>query len=107
MLRKATGFVFAVNEPAVNLDVEDASGPLDERWLNAEFVLDGGRQTGGFRVVVSLHAVGNGDVHGYLRPARWVRAVRGDHRQDGSARQRKLYASSGVPFRVRAALLCC
>jgi hypothetical protein len=67
VLWETTGLVLAVNEPAVNLDVEDASGPLDKRRLDVEFVLDGGRQTGGFGVVVSLHAVGNGDVHSDLR----------------------------------------
>jgi hypothetical protein len=64
IFREAPGLVFAVDEPAVRLNVEDAAGTLDELGVEAVLALDGGRQTGGPGVVVSLHAVGNADLHG-------------------------------------------
>jgi ABC-type phosphonate transport system ATPase subunit len=64
VFREAPGLVFAVDEPAIGLDVEDAASTLDELCVEAVFALDGGRQTGGPGVVVSLHAVRDADLHG-------------------------------------------
>lgn len=61
---KPPGLVFAVNQLAVRLYVEDAASSLDEPRLDAQFPLDGGPQTGGLGKVVSLHAVGDADLHG-------------------------------------------
>jgi ABC-type phosphate/phosphonate transport system ATPase subunit len=64
IFREAPGIVLAVDEPAVRLDVENAAGTLDELRVEAVFALDGGRQTGGPGVVVSLHAIRDADLHG-------------------------------------------
>jgi hypothetical protein len=48
----------------VRHDVEDAVVALDELRLDAEFLLDRGRQTGGPGQVVSAYAVGDRDLHG-------------------------------------------
>jgi len=60
---EAPGLVFAVDELAVRLDVENAAGPFDEIGLDAELFLDSGRQTGGLGEVASDAAVGDGDLH--------------------------------------------
>ncbi len=64
IFREAPGLVLAVDEPAVRLDVKDAAGTLDELGVEVVLALDGGRQTGGPGVVVSLHAVRDADLHG-------------------------------------------
>ena len=63
VLRKPPGFVLAVNDPAVNPYIEDAAGALDQLALDAVFCLNCGRQTGGLRQVVSLHAILDADFH--------------------------------------------
>jgi hypothetical protein len=45
-------------------DVEYATGAADQLWLDAEFVFDRSRQTGGSGEVISNDAVFNDDVHG-------------------------------------------
>jgi len=49
---------------AVGKDVEHPARTGDQARLVAEGLLDRGRQTGGPWLVVSLRAVGDGDVHG-------------------------------------------
>ena len=61
--------MLAVDQLAIGDDIEDASSAGDERRLDAESLLDRGRQTGGLRFVVSLHAVGDADFHESLRSA--------------------------------------
>ena len=67
MLREAAGLVLRVDLATVDLHVEDAAVALDELHFNAgtgaQTFLDGGRQTGGLREIISAHAVLDGDVH--------------------------------------------
>ena len=78
MLREPAGLVLRVDLVTVDRHVEDAAIALDEFHVDAEAVaqpiLDGGRQTGGLREIVSAHAVLNGDMHRIL-------VARGDSRQ--------------------------
>lgn len=60
---EAAGLVFRVDQLAVDLDVEDSAGTLDQPGLFTESFLKFGRQTGGFRKVVSLAAVFNSYLH--------------------------------------------
>lgn len=60
---EAARFVFAPNLLTVDMHVEHAARPLDELGRHVELLLDGFRQTGGAREVVSLRAVLDGDVH--------------------------------------------
>jgi hypothetical protein len=69
----ATRFVLRVHERAIDIHVEDASVARDERGLDAEFLLDRIRQTGGDRVVVSGLAVLDGNAHDIPPSARSVR----------------------------------
>ena len=48
---------------AIGDDIEDALNTADEFGLHSEVRGDFGPQTGGLRQIVSLHAVGYGDVH--------------------------------------------
>ncbi len=64
MFRKSAGFFLAVDQLAIDFDVEDSPAAFDEFDLNAELSLDRVRQTGGLGRVVSLYAVFNGNVHG-------------------------------------------
>ena len=52
-----------VDELAVDVDVEDAAGTLDEERLHVERVFELGSQTGRLGLIVSLHAVGDAQVH--------------------------------------------
>ncbi len=52
-----------VNQLAVEIDVEDSTGTRDQERFDAERVFELCRQTDGFGLVVSLHAVGDRDVH--------------------------------------------
>jgi hypothetical protein len=61
---KRAGGVFAVDQLAVYFDVEDPASALDHLGFDLEGVLKLFRQTGGFGVVVSLHAVFDRNVHG-------------------------------------------
>jgi hypothetical protein len=63
VLREPPCIVLREDLPAVDDDVEDAAAPLDELGRDARLLLDRGRQTGGLRLVVSLHAVGDRDLH--------------------------------------------
>ncbi len=63
VLWKPAGFLLAVDQLAVDFDIEDAAAALDQLALDAEFALDRIRQTGGLGLVISLHAVFNRNVH--------------------------------------------
>ena len=63
VFRKMAGFFLAVDQLAVDFDVEDSPAALDEFGGDVEFGLDRVRQTGGLRRVVSLYAILNGNVH--------------------------------------------
>ena len=67
MLGKATLLVLGINQPPVDSHVEDAVAALDEFRLDAKFLLDRGRQTGGLGQVVSHPAVFDGELH-RIRP---------------------------------------
>jgi hypothetical protein len=64
--RKTAGRSFREDHPAVGDDVEDTAAPFDEIRLDAEMLPDCGRQTGGPGQVVSLAAIGDGQVHAVL-----------------------------------------
>ncbi len=68
VLGEAVDRMFAEDHLTVDHDVEDASTSLDESALDAVVILDGGGQTGRLGLVVSLHAVGDGDIHAVLVP---------------------------------------
>ena len=70
MFGELAGFLFAVNKVAVNLYVEHASRAFDHFRFDAQFLLNGLRQTGGLGVVVSLHAVLDGYCH-FVSPSAW------------------------------------
>ncbi len=55
--------VLGEHELAIDSDVEDSVGTLDEHGLGAESFLEVGRQTGGPGFVVSSSAVSDSDVH--------------------------------------------
>lgn len=57
MLGKLPGLVLAVNEVAIDLDVEDSPGAGDHLAIGAKVLLDVCRQTDGCGFVISLHAV--------------------------------------------------
>ncbi len=60
---KAAGFLFRVDQLAVDLDVEDSAAALDQSGLFSESFLKFGHQTGGFGIVISLAAVFYSDRH--------------------------------------------
>lgn len=62
-LGKPTGLVLAEDRFAVDDDVEHTATALDQLGLDADFLLDRSRQTGGIGVVVSFTAVGDRDGH--------------------------------------------
>ena len=64
---KTAGLLLAVDAAAIDHDVEDAASASDQRRVDAELLFDRGRQTGGLWFVVSLHAVGDADLHKALR----------------------------------------
>ena len=61
------GVVLRVDQRAVNVDVEDPTRAGDQERFAAERIFKLGRQTDGVGLVVSLHAVGDGDIHDSLR----------------------------------------
>lgn len=65
---EAVDFVFAEDEFAVNYHVEDAPAPLDEFCVDARFAFDRIRQPGGLWLIVSLHAIGDGNLHSNKPP---------------------------------------
>ena len=74
VVREALAAAPAVDHPPVHGDLVDPPLALDEFSVNAELFLDGGRQTGGLREVVSLDAIGDSDLHRrapVLRVSRW------------------------------------
>lgn len=60
---KAGRGVLAEDQLAIDFDVKDASATLDQRGVDSRFRFDSVRQTGGLRGVVSLHAIGDANVH--------------------------------------------
>ncbi len=68
MFGEFAGFVFAVNEDAVDFDIEHAASSLDHFNVDIVGALDCFRQTGGFGFVVSLHAILYRNVH-FASPA--------------------------------------
>lgn len=65
VLRKPTCFVLGEDQIVVHDDVERPDTSWQDFWLDSELLLDCGRQTGGLRSVVSLHAVTDRDFQGY------------------------------------------
>lgn len=63
MFGEASGFLFAPDLFIVRIHVEDAAGAFDELGGDVELLLNGFRQTGGAREVVSLRTVFDGDIH--------------------------------------------
>ena len=59
MFGESAGFLLAVDQLAVDFDVEDSPAALDEFDGDVEFGLDCIRQTGGLGRVVSLYAILN------------------------------------------------
>ncbi len=64
MFRESAGFLLAVDQLAIDFDVEDSPAALDEFGVDVEFGLNRVRQTGGLRRVVSLYAILDGNLHG-------------------------------------------
>ncbi len=61
--RKPVRIELAVDDLAVNFDVENAASACDQCGIDPFGFFDCGRQTGGLWRVVSLHAVGDGNLH--------------------------------------------
>ena len=69
VLRESANVLLAPNLLAVHVHVEHAAGTFDHPRIDAELILDRLRQTGGRGVIVSLHAVLDGDVHAETSPS--------------------------------------
>ena len=69
MLRETPGFILGVDQLPIHPDIEDALSAFDELGLDAVRLLDGRRQTGSVREVVSNHAVLDRDLHGSNLPS--------------------------------------
>lgn len=67
VLREPACVVLVPDILPVDVDVEHAAGPLDQRRIDTEFCLDRLRQTGGLGQVASLAAVSDGYVHAGAR----------------------------------------
>jgi len=63
---KAASLVLGKGQAAIGADVIDAAAAGDQFHFGAEGFLDGVLQPGGARQVISLAAVGDGDLHGKL-----------------------------------------
>ena len=63
MFRESACFFLAVDQLAVDFDVEDSPAALDEFGVDVELGLNRVRQTGGLGRIVSLYAILNGNVH--------------------------------------------
>jgi hypothetical protein len=72
VLGEAAGFFLAVDEAAVGDDVEDSAAAFDELGGDACFGFDCIRQTGGLGEVVSLYAVGDGNLHICFLRLGWI-----------------------------------
>ena len=66
-IRELAGVVLGVDQCAVDVDVEDPARARDQECFGAERIFELGRQTDGIGLVVSLHAVGDRDIHDSLR----------------------------------------
>ena len=71
VLGEAVDVVLAEDHLAVAHDVENPASTLDQRRLDTAVVLDRGGQTGRLGLVVSLHAVGDRNLHPWSAP--WLR----------------------------------
>lgn len=91
VLGETPGLVLAVDESAIDPDIEDAAGSGNQLWFNVVGMLDFGRQTGSPGEVASLLAVGDAHLHrsrsecGACPP---VGTLTPDHRPAGGPRQR-------------------
>ena len=63
VLGESAGLFLTVDELAIHLDVKDSAAAGDHLDLDLELTLDGVRQTDGLGLVVSLHAVFDGNAH--------------------------------------------
>lgn len=72
MLGETVDVVLAENQLAVDDDIKDAAGALDQRGIDVALVLDRSGQTGRSGKVVSLHAVCNRDLH-LPRAPLWIK----------------------------------
>ena len=66
LVRETLAAFACEHDIALDADLKDPLFALDEFSVNADFFLDGGRQTGGLRKIVSLRAVLDRDVQGGL-----------------------------------------
>jgi hypothetical protein len=69
-LGEAPFLVLRKEELAVHGHVENAASAVDEDGIDSEFLLDGGRETRSPWLIVSNHAILDGDVH---RKRTWTR----------------------------------
>ncbi|MCG3138363.1 MAG: hypothetical protein HJJLKODD_02226 [Phycisphaerae bacterium] len=63
MFRESANLMLAEDQLTINLHIKYPAGTLDHFRFYAELFTNGVRQTGGFGSVVSLHAVGNRNLH--------------------------------------------
>lgn len=80
--------MFAIDQVAVGLDIEDAAAAFDQFALDAELVLDCFRQTDGLWRVVSLNAVFDRNVHVMSFPQSRHCRTRADYANQSLARAR-------------------
>jgi len=64
MLREATRHVLGIEQLVIEFDIEDATASFDELSVQAEFLLNFCRQTGGSGLIISNDAIFNGELHG-------------------------------------------
>ena len=69
--------MLGVDQVAIHDDVKDSASAFDQFCLESRRFLNGIRQTGGLRGVVSLYAVGDADSHSEFLC--WSEVVSGDH----------------------------
>lgn len=63
MRRKAIGLMFRVDQFSIDDDVKDSATAFDQFCFSSGCLSNCVRQTGGLRGVVSLHTVGDTDLH--------------------------------------------
>lgn len=63
MFGETVDSMLAEDHVAIDNNVENAAGPLDERGVDIAVIFDCGGQTGRLGLIVSLHAVRDGDFH--------------------------------------------
>ena len=83
MFGETVDSMLAEDHVAIDDNVENTAGPLDECGVDIAVIFDCGGQTGRLGFIVSLHAVGDGDFHNWsisslwnwsgLRRGEWVR----------------------------------